>query len=129
MEELNGFDPAFFMYNEDVDLCWRVQKAGYKVVFSDRSEAIHIGGVTSGNKSNFKAREMMKSYAILWEKHFSEKDVRRLLRVTYWSAKLKSLCWSAICAVRLSKKTNEKEYNTLMAEIARRQLSERRGNR
>ena len=45
------FDPEFFAYFEDVDLCWRAKLAGYKVVYAPASELVHRGGATSKPKS------------------------------------------------------------------------------
>lgn len=39
--ELNGFYEYFFMYFEEVDLCWRAQLAGYKVWFTHQSVIYH----------------------------------------------------------------------------------------
>lgn len=41
MEEIGGFDADFFLYYEDVDLCARMHKAGWKVVFDARVSVIH----------------------------------------------------------------------------------------
>jgi GT2 family glycosyltransferase len=46
-EEVGGFDPDFFLYQEDVDLCWRLWLKGYKVVMSSRSLVFHKSGATS----------------------------------------------------------------------------------
>lgn len=43
-EEVGGFDPRFFIYGEEVDLCYRIRKAGWKIVFSPDAEIIHFGG-------------------------------------------------------------------------------------
>ncbi len=34
LEEVGGFDPQFRQAGDDVDLCWRLQQAGYKIGFS-----------------------------------------------------------------------------------------------
>ncbi len=39
--ELGGFDESHFMYYEDIDLCYRAKKAGWKVAYVPRAEAIH----------------------------------------------------------------------------------------
>lgn len=122
MEKLGGFDPAIFMYNEDVDLCWRVHDAGYRILFSSKSEAIHIGGVTSDSKSDFKARTMVTSLVIVWNKHFSEKDIRILLRMTYWSALLKAFSLTVLCALRQGANKNTRDYYRVRAESARNQI-------
>lgn len=42
--ELGGFDPDYFAYNDDVDLCWRVWLKGYRVVYVPTSIIYHKCG-------------------------------------------------------------------------------------
>ncbi len=44
LEETGGFDEQFFMYGEDVDLSYRIQKAGYKNVFIGKTSIVHFKG-------------------------------------------------------------------------------------
>lgn len=41
IEALNGFDEQYFMYGEDLDLCFRIKKAGYHIGFNPKVEVIH----------------------------------------------------------------------------------------
>lgn len=50
---LSGFDDSFFAHMEEIDLCWRVQSAGYRVVCIPESTVYHVGGGTL-NKLNAK---------------------------------------------------------------------------
>jgi len=44
-EEVGGFDPRFApAYYEDVDLCFKIREAGFKVMYEPRSAVTHIGG-------------------------------------------------------------------------------------
>jgi len=50
--EQNGFDEYFFAHQEEIDLCWRMQRAGYKIFVVPDSVVYHLGGGTlpAGNK-------------------------------------------------------------------------------
>jgi N-acetylglucosaminyl-diphospho-decaprenol L-rhamnosyltransferase len=47
LEELGGFDEAYFMYLEDTDLCWRAHHAGWGVGFAGTAEVTHLQGVST----------------------------------------------------------------------------------
>jgi hypothetical protein len=42
-DAVQGFDEKYFLHVEDVDLCWRVRKAGGAVLFHPNAEVIHLG--------------------------------------------------------------------------------------
>lgn len=44
--EAGGFDEAFFAHQEEIDLCWRIQRMGYLVYAEPASVVYHIGGGT-----------------------------------------------------------------------------------
>ena len=41
---VGGFDEAYFMYVEDVDLCWRLHRAGWGVLYVPSARAVHEQG-------------------------------------------------------------------------------------
>ena len=41
---MGGFDAGFFAHMEEIDLCWRMQLAGYRVRIEPRSRVYHLGG-------------------------------------------------------------------------------------
>jgi N-acetylglucosaminyl-diphospho-decaprenol L-rhamnosyltransferase len=47
LEELGGFDEAYFMYAEDMDLCWRAHRAGWGVGFAGTAAVTHVQGVST----------------------------------------------------------------------------------
>jgi len=44
---IGGFDPAFFLYYEDDDLCLRMQRGGWRCLLQPAAHALHPGGVSS----------------------------------------------------------------------------------
>ncbi|MCG3197695.1 MAG: glycosyltransferase family 2 protein [Candidatus Omnitrophica bacterium] len=85
-EELGGFDEAFFMYAEDVDLCYRLHQAGKKVVYEPSAVIRHeVGGSTGRNR--FRALwERHRSMYTFFKKHYSLEipliDLTTLLGIT-----------------------------------------------
>ncbi len=49
--ELGGFDGDFFAHQEEIDLCWRAQLAGYRVRYVGESVVYHLGGGTLAAES------------------------------------------------------------------------------
>lgn len=43
-KELGGLDAAFFAHMEEIDLCWRMRNAGYRLVCVPQSTVYHLGG-------------------------------------------------------------------------------------
>lgn len=45
-EEVGGFDPDFFAHMEEIDLCWRLKRLGYRIGYCPESVVFHVGGAT-----------------------------------------------------------------------------------
>ncbi len=50
LEELGGFDEAYFMYAEDTDLCWRARRAGWGVLYVPAAAVTHLQGVSTARR-------------------------------------------------------------------------------
>lgn len=46
-DQLQGFDPKFFMYGEDLDLCWRIYERGDTVWYEPSARVVHRKGQSS----------------------------------------------------------------------------------
>jgi len=46
-DAIGGFDTTFFMYLEDVDLCWRVRREGWSVGYEPSADVLHLQGVSA----------------------------------------------------------------------------------
>ena len=60
-QHVNGFDPHYFMYNEDVDLNVRLRRAGWRVVFLPHVHVTHHLGASSSADWQKRAR-MVSAY-------------------------------------------------------------------
>lgn len=47
IKKVGGFDEGIFMYAEDVELCFRAKKAGFKIGWTDEAKVVHTGGASS----------------------------------------------------------------------------------
>ncbi len=52
--QLGGLDEDFFAHMEEIDFCWRVNNAGYKVMIQPQSVVYHVGGGTLPKNNAFK---------------------------------------------------------------------------
>lgn len=53
--KIGGFDGSYFAHLEEIDLCWRLKRAGYKIMVQPESVVYHVGGGTLGYLSPRKA--------------------------------------------------------------------------
>jgi GT2 family glycosyltransferase len=44
-DEIGGFDPGFFLYHEDADLCLRLREAGWRLAWEPKATVFHAGGL------------------------------------------------------------------------------------
>ena len=93
--EMNGFDEYFFAHQEEIDLCWRIQLAGYKIYSCPSSVVYHVGGGTlpRGNSLktflNFRNNKIMLSKNLPFSKKLWIMPVRNFLdTVSAWKGLL-----------------------------------------
>lgn len=70
IEEVGGFDESFFMYGEDIDLSYRIQKAGYKNFYFAETSVIHFKGESSKKGSLNYVKMFYKAMSVFVKKHY-----------------------------------------------------------
>lgn len=70
LDKTGGFDEVFFMYGEDVDLSYRIQKAGYKNYYFPGTEIIHFKGESTKKGSMNYVRMFYNAMSIFVRKHY-----------------------------------------------------------
>jgi hypothetical protein len=64
-------DEDFFMYGEDLNLCWRCKEAGYKVWYYPKAAAIHYKGESSSKEPFLMLKAFHDSMWIFYKKHYA----------------------------------------------------------
>ncbi|MGK9477440.1 glycosyltransferase [Melioribacter sp. OK-6-Me] len=88
-EKIGGFDPQFFMYGEDLDLCYRAQKAGYKVYYVHSTEIFHYKGESTKRSSIDETKYFYDAMHLFVKKHLSSSFIiQGILRFAIFFRKL-----------------------------------------
>jgi hypothetical protein len=69
LEDVGGFDEAFFLYEEDADLCRRLREAGWRVVFTPSAEIRHRRGQSMARVPRRARLEYQRSHLVYYRKH------------------------------------------------------------
>ena len=70
-EGVGGFDENFFMYFEEVDLCYRLFSQGKQIHFVPQAEIIHVGGGSTTQTRASSYIQFFASLAQFYRKHYS----------------------------------------------------------
>lgn len=70
LDKVGGFDEDFFMYGEDIDLSYRIQKAGFKNYYFAESCILHFKGESTKKGSLNYVKMFYKAMSIFVKKHY-----------------------------------------------------------
>jgi GT2 family glycosyltransferase len=90
------FDEAFFMYGDDLDLCIRVARAGYRIVYDGRVQITHLKGVSVGKDYDRMARAIFDANRDVYLKHFNSRGSR----LVAWKYRLAFGAWKLLARLR-----------------------------
>ena len=84
-KEVNGFDETFFAHMEEIDLCWRLQKAGGSIWYNPQSAVYHVGGGTLHKSNPHKTYLNFRNNLLMLYKNLSEKEFQKVysMRVAF----------------------------------------------
>ena len=77
--ETGGFDEDLFAHQEEIDLCWRLQKNGGKIYYCGHSEVYHLGGGTLSAANPRKTFYNFRNTLLVLYKNVSGSKIYRLL--------------------------------------------------
>ena len=90
------FDETFFMYGDDLDLCIRVTRAGWKIVYDGGVRITHLKGVSVAKDHEAMARAIFDANRAVFLKHFNPRG-SRLVR---WKYTLAFGAWKTVARWR-----------------------------
>lgn len=79
--ELGGLDADFFAHMEEIDFCWRVHNAGYRVAYCPQSTLYHVGGGTLPKSNPFKTQLNFRNNLSMLYKNLPDDRRDKVLRL------------------------------------------------
>jgi GT2 family glycosyltransferase len=114
LEKVGLFDPRFFMYSEEVDLCRRIKKAGHEIWYWPDIRVIHIGGESSRQVKNLEQSSSGSTQLVLWRMRSTLLYYRKHHGAKVWLAK-----WLELAYYRLSYLRNRLSPDPLRRSASR----------
>ena len=74
LDEVGFLDETFFMYGEDIDLCFRIKNAGWKIVYYGKSKIMHLKGASSKKQKSKLIYEFYRAMYIYYKKHHANES-------------------------------------------------------
>ena len=71
LKALGGFDERFFMYGEDIDLCYRVQQTEYRIDYVPATSIIHYKGQSARQNSKRYVKSFNEALYLFFDKHYT----------------------------------------------------------
>lgn len=84
-EQVGGFDGGYFMYMEDVDLCYRINKTGYHILVEPKARVLHVGQGSSNR--TFAVVHIYRGLVRFYKQHRSSVEylsLRLMLAIKAW---------------------------------------------
>ncbi|HEX6488093.1 MAG TPA: glycosyltransferase family 2 protein [Candidatus Dormibacteraeota bacterium] len=85
IDRVGLFDPDYFMYGEDLDLCFRLKTAGWKIFYLPTADAVHVKGAATRQAA---LRMLFEFHRAMWtfhHKHYAE-DLPAFANGVVWLA-------------------------------------------
>lgn len=83
LKQAGLLDETFFMYGEDIDLCYRIKHAGWKIVYYGKSSITHLKGASSKKQKNKLIYEFYRAMYIYYKKHHAHESFFLINIVVY----------------------------------------------
>jgi N-acetylglucosaminyl-diphospho-decaprenol L-rhamnosyltransferase len=94
--DIGGFDTDFFMFNEEVDFCYRARSAGWRVIFWPGAEFVHVGGASTAQAWPRMYREQLRSHLRFLAKHRGLERAERARRLLVAAMRARAVVFAIV---------------------------------
>jgi GT2 family glycosyltransferase len=109
---IGGFDPDYFLYGEDTDLCLRIRQAGFTIDYCQNAHVTHVGGASAASLPSFeKYLRKKRGFLLFCQKHYDQKDFLGIVNAMRKSAGLK--IWATTVKRMLRFISNQESTNRI----------------
>jgi GT2 family glycosyltransferase len=89
--EVEWFDPAFFVYSDEVDFCRRLRDAGWRTLYVPSAKAIHHEQLSTGAVPDRRIVELSRNRDRYMRKHHSPQAAAAVRVLTAWAYAVRSI--------------------------------------
>lgn len=83
-KEVGGLDADFFAHMEEIDLCWRLKRRGYRIMYCGRSAVYHLGGGTLHSESPYKTYLNFRNNLVMLQKNMGVFRAAVVIFIRLW---------------------------------------------
>jgi hypothetical protein len=69
LDQVGALDPAYFMYSEEIDLCYRIRRAGWRIYWVPQAKIVHYGGQSTRQVAASMFIQLYRSKVLFFRKN------------------------------------------------------------
>jgi O-antigen biosynthesis protein len=92
---VQGFDEDYFLFGEDIDLCWKLKQAGFEIWYVPSARVMHVKGASMGFAPDRAKHEFYRAMRLFVDKRLTGRYPKSVL----WATKL-GVTWAEKWSLR-----------------------------
>jgi GT2 family glycosyltransferase len=121
LEQVGFLDPDYFMYTEEVDLCYRLKQAGWGISWLPAAQVTHFGGQSTHQAAEAMFLRLYESKILFFRKHYGKLSSGLYKLILFVTAVIRIACSPVQLLFkpqrRLETKAITNNYRQLLASL------------